>query len=274
MAFYWNPFEFRLSSSAFLWGRLVFTDYNTGCFRKILLQSLNVSKSVASKYEMLGKINEDRHERLLQERGLVADVHYQREVEIKRKSARTPEVTISGHADFVYKDPATGRITAVDELKSVTSKNVRREVIGKGFFKTENLAQLVAYMGEFDVTQGALVYTYYEQDAYGEYEALDSRTFSVEIDEYGRIIVDTKPTEFTAYDVIAHRNAAVTVIGAQTVLDRPYRHDAPFVGACHWCPFKAICDRYDSGEIESTAAFVEKARQSLGGSDDVRTADA
>jgi hypothetical protein len=269
MAYYYSPNQFRISSSAFLWGRLVRTDYNTGCLRRILLQSLDISTTIDPKYEIIGKMNEDRHAKMLDEKGTV----YVREMVLQRPSKRVPGVEISGHADFVITD-ALGRPTAVHELKSITSKNVRREVIGKGFFKTENLAQVVAYMGELDLTDGALIYTYYEHPKTAseedkkdwlKLEAVDARTFSVHVDTYGRIHVDAHPTEFTAYDVIAHRNAAVEVIAKQNVVDRPYRHDTPFVSPCHWCAFKATCDAYDNGEVESDVAFVDKARNQISG---------
>lgn len=269
MADYFIPNNFRLSSSAFLWGRLVFTDYNTGCFRKILANSQDMSFRVKEKYEKLGKWNEDRYAAYLTSLGLVEGKSFYRETEVFRTSSKVPGVTISGHADFVIKDDRGG-VARVDELKSVTSKNVRRDVLKNGKFKTENLAQLVAYMGEFDCVHGRLVYSYYEKTESDPYAPVlvDERVFVVHIDDYGRIEVDNEPTRFTAYDVIAHRNVAVSVIGSHTIRERPYMHDAPFGSPCHFCEFKPACDALDNGEIEGAVAFVESARKLTGGKSD------
>jgi hypothetical protein len=269
MADYFIPNNFRLSSSAFLWGRLVFTDYNTGCFRKILAASQNVRTPVNPKYGRLGKWNEDRYADYLTSCGGVEGTSFFRETEVKRVSSKVPGVTISGHADFIFIG-ADGKTARVDELKSVTSKNVRRDVIKNGKFKTENLAQLVAYMGELDCVHGKLIYSYYENTESDPYapKLVDERTFVVHIDDYGRIEVDGEPTKFTAYDVIAHRNVAVSIIGSHTIRERPYMHDAPFGSPCHFCEFKPACDANDSGEIEGAVAFVERARKLVGGKKD------
>lgn len=262
MASYFRPNNFRLSSSAFLWGRLVYTEHSTGCLRKILLQSREVSGPVAEKYTILGEQNEVRHAAVLD----AAGVTYQRETPIERTSRRVPGVTITGHADFLIEDPTTLQFSEVHELKSVSSANTKRETIDKGFIKPENLAQLVAYMGEFDIERGKLIYTYYKDGDVNKVTA--ERTFEVTVDEYGRICVNGSSTQFTAYDIIAHRNAAIEVIATGEIADRPYRHDAPFNSPCQFCSFRSACERHDNGEFEGTDAFVLAAKTALGGSNE------
>lgn len=262
MGNYYEPMQLRASSSAFMWGRLTFTTYKTGCLRKILLQSREVQAPVAKKYGDLGTINEDRHAARLEREG----VFYIREAPFKEDIGNG--VHLSGHADFVlcgssYDDM---RPKSVDELKSVQSKNVRREVIKKGFYNVENLAQLVCYMSAMDVLEGRLLYTYYEKVG-EEWTAMDERIFAVAIDEHYRIFVDLKPTQYTVFDLYAHQKAASEVIAKGTIADRPNNWDAPFVSPCGYCAFKSACDAYDSNAIEGTESFVQQCRNLVSGSD-------
>lgn len=259
MANYHIADNFRCSSSAFAWGDLVHTKYKSGCLRKILLQSVEVNETIRKHSADVGDINETRHEKRLKD----ANVSYVRELEFQRPHESVGGLTVSGHVDFVLLDEKAKPIS-VDELKSITSINVYREVIKNGHYTVENLAQLCTYMGEVNVHEGRLIYTYYtfDKDAL-EWTATDERIFNVSYDEFGRIIVDGKPSMFTMHDILAHRRLAGIAIRDKEVLARPYRHDAPFVGTCHWCPFKPVCDQYDTGSIESTDAFVELCKQQL-----------
>lgn len=252
MAFYYTPMQMRASSSAFAWGRLVYTDYKSGCLRKILLQSRNVSKAIDSKYTTLGTLNEDRHQARLEREGRK---NIRREPEFKLDLAKG--VSLSGHSDYVYED-------GVDELKSVSSKNVLRNVIKNGNYVTENLAQLVCYMMAFAKDFGRLIYTYYEDGEVGidkKTGAELERIFIVTIDAFGRIAVDSQVTKFTFNDLLAHQEQAALTIATGEVLQRPYRHDAPFASPCSFCPYKEACDAYDSGEISTANEFVNMAKE-------------
>jgi hypothetical protein len=255
MAYYHKPMTQRASSSAFAWGSIVFTEYATGCLRKILIQSKGYSKDIDPKYGIVGKINEDRHEaRLIRER--VPGETFVREARCQADLFKG--VQLSGHADFVryYGSDVLG----VDELKSVTSKNTRRK-IRAGQYLTENLAQLCAYMSAFKTVSGRLIYTYYEPVG-DEWAPLEERIFAVHIDEFGRILVDSKPTKFTIHDLYAHQRAAALAIADNTVALRPHNWDAPFVSPCQFCAFKEACSAYDSRVIEGADAFVSLAIES------------
>ncbi len=255
MSDYFNVNEFRASSSAFQWGEMVFTDYKTGCLRKILLQSKEQQATIDPKYGILGKINEDRHEARLISEGK----KYIREFEFKTSIPSVPEVYFSGHMDFLLLENTFP--VSVDELKSVTSKNVKRTVIKNGEYNTENLAQTVAYMGEAKVPKARLIYTFYEVDTNNNnYYATDERIFNVGVDDFGKITVDSKPTQFTFNDVLAHRVASAKVIRDSVVAQRPYRWELNFVSPCTFCAFKEACDKFDSGEIVGTDAYVSYAK--------------
>lgn len=266
MASYYNPNEFRLSSSAFQWGDLTFTDYKTGCLRKILLQSRNIDAPFTGVSTedpdgtTLGDVNENRHvERLYNE----GHKKFLREVEFKGKVPQEPTISYSGHCDFIIANDINPAF--VDELKSATSKNTRRNVIKNGEYVTETLAQLLSYMGEAKLVNGRIIYTYYEQDTNTKtYHAIDARTFHVTVDDYGKVFVDKKATQWHYQDVIAHRVAAAKVIRSGQVAQRPYRWDTEWASPCKFCHFKDACDKFDSGEIEGDVAFVEYAKNLSG----------
>lgn len=236
----------RSSSSAFAWGQQIFTDYKTGCLRWILISS-HIPYELEAKYQIMGKVNEDRHEKTLKGR------QFTRELEVQRDSPING-VSVRGHIDFLIDDPDQ---LIVDELKHVQSKNVRRDVIRKGRPKTENLAQTVNYMWQARTTVGRLKYSFYEEDTNNQlYYCTEERTFDVRIDDFGRILIDGVATKFTIYDQLAHQAQAATALKEQKILQRPDGWQAPFVSPCAYCPAKSTCDLFDKGKIESTDAFV------------------
>jgi hypothetical protein len=246
------------SSSAFLWGRVVFTDNKTGCLRNILLQSQGVREgSIAQKYIDIGNMNEERYEKHLKDSG----IKYDREFVIKQSVPAVPSVYVSGRVDFIrYLDSGA----VVDELKATESKTKLREVIKNGQWVTENLAQLVGYMVALKTSLGRLTYGYYEvPKGKKAHEFKLERAFEVLIDDAGRICVDSAPTQFTVHDQIAHTNAAARVIQSGEIWDRPYLWSVPFKSPCQWCPFKASCDAYDAGQIKDLTEFVKSAKAAL-----------
>lgn len=246
------------SSSAFAWGRIVFTEYKGGCLRTILLNSYGVREGdIQEKYKILGALNEERHEEILKESG----VKYDREFVVKQAVPSNPTVSFSGRVDFVqHLDSGI----VVEELKSTDNKNKLREVIKNGTWVTENLAQLVSYMVALRTPIGRLIYTYYDLDkTTGKYEAKKDRAFEVVIDDAGRICVDSAPTRFTVHDQIAHTQAAAKVIETGEIWDRPYHWNMPFKSPCIYCPFSGTCDAYDAGAIKDVTDFVMSAKKDI-----------
>lgn len=246
-----SPVILRSSSSGFAWGELIFSHYKSSCLRWILIQS-HTPYEINPKYTHLGKVNEDLHEAEL----LAKHDAYVRELEVEQPSP-IPEVVNRGHIDFLV-TPMDGTGLVVHELKHVQSKNVYREVIKKGLYITDNLAQTVNYMLQAKTQHGLLKYTFYEEGEVG-----DSRYFEVRIDDFGRINVDKKPTKFHVQDQFNHQRQAALVLRDQKVAQRPYLGETPFVGACHWCPAAEACSRFDKGAIEGTDAFIGIAKQQL-----------
>jgi hypothetical protein len=249
----------RASSSAFMWGSLVMTDYKTGCLRKVLIQSHTPKSEIDEKYAIVGKLNEDRHQKVLESKG----IDFDREVEFDRVTS-VEGIRFTGHADFILKT-RHGLWYSVDELKSVQSTNVRRNVIKNGEYLTENLAQTVRYMMEARVITGRLIYTFWqkekkkkgEEESPDVWEAHEDRVFLVSIDDYGRIHVDGEPTKYTVQDLLAHENTAARCVKDSVIWpERPYRGEAPFVGCCNYCPHRFACNAFESGEVKDFESFL------------------
>ena len=254
------------SNSAFLWGRLTFTDSKAGCLRAILLQSRGVREGeINPVYKTIGALNEEWHGNQLEEAG----TPYERELPITGNVSGYSDVIVSGRIDYVVP-------SSIHELKAVTSYAKAREVIDQGNWKPEHLAQLVCYMVLRKSTEGALIYSFWKDKKVSksskvkpistdknDYELVSNRCYSVNIDDFGRIIIDGIPSKFTVYDQLAHQVTAAKVITEGEVFDRPIGWDAVFGSPCNYCPFKLACNTYDENKNIGTDAYVELAKKCL-----------
>lgn len=248
--------KFYPSNSAFMVGDLVVTKYNSGCLRSILIQSHGTREaSIPQLYIDCGAAAEAQHEADLVDAG----VHFIREMVIKTQL--TPNVEYSGRADFVCHGLTVG--TVVDEVKGHTSKNTRRDVIRKGAYNVSYLAQLVSYMLRLRTQKGRLVCGYYEENDDGKLIRQEERTFKVELDDDGSILVDGVSSGYGVHDLLAHQRAATRVLEGQEVLGRPDGASLKFGGPCVYCPFKAACDEYDRTG-GSTEEFLKSAQVAIG----------
>jgi len=244
-----NPIILRSSSSGFAWGELIHSHYKSSCLRWILIQS-HIPFDIEKRYSHLGKLNEDRHQQLIEAEGF----RFDREKEVEQETA-IDGVVNRGHIDFVV----YSSVPTVHELKHVQSPNVYREVIKKRNPITDNLAQCVNYMLHMKTQHGLLKYSYYKNQT--DTEPTDEYGFKASIDDFGRVFVDAEPTKFTVQDLLAHQRQAADVLKRQVVAQRPYNGEVPYIGACHWCPMNAVCAQYDRGSIEGTEAFIDLAKQ-------------
>lgn len=239
-----------------MWGRLVFTDYATGCLRKIYLRSRGVRESVEAIHGQRGA----EFERKFGERlGADQSIKVEAEKPVLQPIDGHPGFSFSGRMDYLA---TCGDDLKVYELKSTQSKSVLR-AMKSGQYKTENLAQLISYMTAVGTDKGELRYAYMEPSPAG-YTIKQERGFEIEVDDFGRILVDNRPIKFTVYDQLAHQHGAARVIEEDLVWDRPVGYNQAFGSPCSYCPFKSACDRYDQGIIVGNTAYVEAAKQSLG----------
>ena len=242
------------SSSGFLVGGLAVTKYNNGCLRSILIQSHGIrEEGIAQLHIDCGARHEETHEAELKVQG----VPYVREMVIKAELK--PGVEYSGRADFVCQESVG---TVVDECKGHTSKNTRRDVIRKGEYNVGYLAQLCSYMVRLRTQYGRLVCGYYEEDDLGRLHRQEERTFKVEIDDDGSILVDGASSGYGVADLLAHQTEAIRVLETQEIAARPDKAGLKFGGPCSFCPFKAACDSYDATG-GSTEDFLALARVAI-----------
>lgn len=250
-----------LSSSAFAWGRLVFTDSKAGCVRSILLQNHGVKEArIDPKHIVRGALHEKLHEEQLK----AAGTPYQREHAVRATAPGYPGVELSGRVDFIRNH--AGR-DVVEELKSTESKSVISSVINAGKPKITHLAQCVAYMLQLKLDTGYLIYGAYKnlnsesaEVKESDYEKIKERAFEILIDDQGRICVDMEPSGYTVGDLHNHQKLVAEHLVNDTVGERPDGANAAFGSPCTYCVWKPACDAYDNGGIERTTdSFVSYA---------------
>ncbi len=243
------------SSSGWMWGSLVITQYASGCLRSILLGANGIRDTIDPKHA---------------ERGLQYENEYagqypnlEREKVIFHPISPYVDTYYSSRCDF-YKPADDLAERRVVELKSSESRSVYSDVIKHGNYKINNLAQLVSYMVSLETPNGTLSYGYFERDKKDPKVLIkrSERVFDVKIGDDGSVHVDHQPTQFKAQDQLDHRHAACDVLNENLVWARPYNWNAGWDSPCRMCPFKKTCDKYDRSSM-TTNEFIEDARNNL-----------
>ncbi len=246
--------KFYPSSSAFMLGDTVVTKYNSGCLRSILIKANGIREDdISSVYQDVGAAAEDNHEQTLIAKGLP----YIKELVVKAPLSKFG-VQYSGRVDFYVND------NEVHEVKGLTSKNTRRDVIRQGKYNVSYLAQVVSYMVKLRVSHGELICGYFEDDE-GQLICQESRTFKVELDAHqGDIWVDGEPSGYCVADLLAHQQAAVEVLETGVIAGRPEKAYQKYDSPCTYCPFKEACDRHDKEGL-TTEQFLWAAQDAVDG---------
>lgn len=237
-------------------GRLVFTDYSSGCPRRIYLASQGVKEPFIPKhYQAMGLQHEDAFGSTL------SNASVERELPFKWSVPGTNAI-ISGRIDYVI----DGEIF---ELKATDSKNNLTNIIKGGRLKPEQLAQVAIYMMAMNKSKASIYYGYYVRDKITDKLVLSKdRTFILNIDDHGDIFVDTKYSGYNIADVLKFLNTVTDLINNHEISDRPHNWGARFGSPCSYCVFKSACELYDSGIIEGASAFVSNSKLLLGVTDD------
>jgi hypothetical protein len=240
----------RGSSSAFVVDGLVISQWGTGCYRKQLIASYGLTPPFPPEMAKVGAMNERVYELGLIEQG----VDYLREVEVFQEVMG--DITFSGHIDFwcpqdKYK---------IRELKSATSEKTFIEVIRRGHYKSENLAQVVAYMVSEEVYDSILSYTYYSKEQ-EQYEPTAMRNFQVRIRDDGRIMVDEEESKFTVDNYLQHRYNSAKWLVSSDVPPRPKDHDNKWKSCCKYCEYASACNMYDCNFIHSKEEFINEVEK-------------
>ncbi len=238
-----KKFKIYPSSSGFLKenGEL-HVDYNSACIRYIVLSQGTDRIEIDPIYAILGAKHEDRYALLL------GDKVEHREFPIKRDLSDLVEY--SGRVDFITKDGL------IHETKASMSRSFLKDHMDKGIAKNSHLAQIVSYMTQLERTEGKIVAGYYKSVN----EMKDFKVFSVKIREDGRIVVDSKLTDFLIEDQLRHLYATTRSLEDGSIGPRPVSKG--WNDPCRWCPVKALCDSYDRSQL-SEEELKEQAKVAI-----------
>lgn len=263
-----DPIKIRISSAAFMNGRLQVISSASSCLRNILLRKHGVDAGpIPEKYTVLGAINEERFEALFKKDERFDNVDREVWLEVSPRDG----VVHRGRCDFLLRIKEQDT-KAVFEMKSADSTNTRDNVIRKGLVaekKSDNLAQLVTYMIASETTTGFLIYTWYKQEldekGVAVWQPKEERSFRVDILDDGKILIDRKDTGYSVYDRYDHMQAQEKVLLEDVIWDRPKDWDHKFASPCKFCPWQTTCTAYENGDINSVVEFVEYAKTSVKG---------
>jgi hypothetical protein len=226
--------------------------WGTGCFRRQLIGSYGIETPFPEAIAKTGAANEENYASGLYYDGIV----YVREMEVHQEAVAG--VGFSGRVDFF----CPFEEFKVRELKSATSEKTFTEVIKRGHYKPNNLAQLVSYMVALEEAKGILHYTYYDK-VQGDYIPTAVRAFQVTIDDDGRILVDEEDSEFTVANSLAHRyNSAMWLVDPE-VPPLPKGHLDKWKSPCKYCDFRQTCNMYDCGMITTKEEFIQQAAKGV-----------
>jgi CRISPR/Cas system-associated exonuclease Cas4 (RecB family) len=232
------------SSAAFLWGDLTLTKDSSGCLRKILFSSHGLREEIDPVYAEVGRAHEEWVNERLEE--------FEREVPVRGNILGNDSVEYAGRADYLNSNE-------VIECKATLSKRARLDIIRKGNVKINHLAQLVSYLIQLELQQGRLIVGFYEQDQDKKFVCTESREFKVTIDDEGRILIDAQISPYRVHDQLAHMQRAAKHLAEGTLGPRPADWDAKYTSPCNYCPFKAACDKYDSGDQRDPVALAKES---------------
>jgi hypothetical protein len=267
-----------VSSSGFLWGDIPVSTYDSGCLRSIVWRGTNrdIFKGIPPAYAKVGAVHELDHVERLEREGYAfhREVPMAESIQVETGMA-PPEVEgaspgrtvlYTGRCDFLLPG-------SVDETKATFAPSSKRFILDKGSWKVSHLAQLVGYLWQQEFTRGRIVvgvYSFHPEEIFTgtEYRHIGTRYFEVRIADDGQIFIDSKSTPYYVQDQLAHVHRAAQLLAERKVWHaRPLNWNAKWGSPCGFCPFKNLCDRYESGLVSEADTFTE-ARQCLKGDSD------
>jgi hypothetical protein len=224
----------------------VFTQYESACPKVIMLQNEGIrASSIDPKSQEIGAIFEDL---------IATNLPQTRQKEVSFKQEIGP-ATISGRIDFITEGPTT-----VHECKSTFSASTARDVIDLGKVKANHLAQMSAYFVALKATKGFLHVGRFQVvgDTLG---CTKQRTFKVEVDKEGVLVVDGVPTTYTLQGYLRWvATVTETIQEKRTDGPRPVNIDQAWASPCRYCPYSSVCDSVDKGEISTYDQFVSECK--------------
>ena len=264
---------FNPSSAGFLVHGRAVTKYESGCMRAILAKKHGARTPFPVVLGIIG----DKFEQLCLQ-WLIrnhADKAIFVERPIKQICVGKENSYFSGREDFTLVD-ADGKTTIV-ECKSMISTKGRREKIRKRQLEPSQLAQLVSYMIQEEVTDGLMMLGYYERDmdtmepwcpnAFRDMGTKDANfaVVPVSIRDDGKILVDGRAYQYDVLQCLQHRNMVLDVLDKEIVGDRPLNADLEYGSPCTFCPFNKPCSDYDmsgiGGKQQTAEEFIKNCQK-------------
>lgn len=232
--------RYRGGFSAFQWGDLTVTQYDSGCLRSIVFRCYaNIDIEIDPIYQTLGAYHEDKY----------ASEHNVNRREIVVRHHIIPEVEYSGRVDFELED---GSITE-------TKSSLRKKHKLQNDPKINHLGQLTSYLNWLERSIGRVDWGQYTEDL----KQTDHKNFEVEIAKDGQLIINGNLSPYYAQDQLEHMTKAAELISSWKLHEvRPLNWDDKYKSPCTFCPFKSVCDKYDAGLITNDEALYE-AREKL-----------
>jgi len=261
------------SAAAFMDGKLINTQYSSGCLRYILASKAGLKSKIPKKYEIMGEMNELNFYRKLVDSNkyaLILD-----EVEI-RVPLDIGEVKYSARTDFLTLEHDADTIVVHENKSTMNSSTLG--AAKRGEFRINQLAQITGYLIMWDLPLG-----YLHIDGYSEKNAKKNKedekagrdvdyvivpkisrdtkkphSYTFEITFSGNdILVDGRLSGFTKLDAVNHMVATAEMLNKPYIADRPMNSEDER-GACSFCDLRYVCDKTDEENL-TVDEFINEA---------------
>lgn len=242
-----NELKIYPSSSGFMFGKSYEVDYNSACFRYLVV-SQGIKKDIDPKYQELGKQHEDWYAEFRKE-----DILYQEKPIVKYYD----NIKYSGRIDFIMKNGE------IHETKASISKSFLYSVVRKKEVKLSHLAQLVSYLVHTKSVKGKIIAGYYKLIAKdSNVLTLSEYTeFLVEINDLGEILVNGIKFRYSVKDSITYLLTLVNMLKTEEIGIRPTSKNT-WSNPCTYCPLLPLCDSFDAGSL-SKEEYKTKSKLKL-----------
>ncbi len=238
----------RLSGTGWMRGRVPVSSSTSSCHRyAAVLRHLpeGVSLPFPEVYRILGAMNENRFVAELAKDPRYTEIERERTLRIDLDGGHYVE----GHCDIYCLEDGQ---PVIFELKSANSKRTLATCIKKGQPKSDNLAQLVAYLCAAGLSKGYLVYSFYPDNVTLAIE----RKFTVTLADDGAVMLDGVASPYTVQQMLDHLLMSAHVYATNELPERPVNWDVKYKSVCSFCPWHTVCNSSSIGKARSIVEFA------------------
>jgi len=255
------------SSSSFMDGDLVTTQYSSGCLRMILAKAAGFRTDIKQKFMDVGEINELRFYKTLVDSNkysLILD-----ETPVRRNNV-IGGVAYSSRTDFLTWEPGDIQ-PIVHECKATFSSGLL-STAKKGEPRMSHLAQIVSYMTILGLPKGIIWIHGYSEKKNKETGGVDivpkirrdtkephEYRFDISFSEDGTILINGRRTSYTQKDYISHFMAVGELLNNPvSIPKRPLGGECDRE-CCSWCDLKTVCRKSDDEGL-TVDEFINEAK--------------